>query len=81
MTFIWFFTELFVIAILLIYMIAEYAHPNDTAFGSRKSSRFLVWFGFFVSFLPMLFVMIDLNNSLLPEPKSVKNWWNLIAGT
>lgn len=81
MTYIWFFTELFVLAILLIYLIAEYAHPNDTAFGSLKSSRFLVWFGFFVSFLPMLFVMMDLNNSLLPEPHNIKLVWDLIAGT
>jgi hypothetical protein len=30
---IWFFTELFIIAIAMVYLVAENAHPNDTTFG------------------------------------------------
>ena len=81
MAFIWFSTELFVVAILLIYLIAEYAHPHDTSFGSMKLSRFLVWLGFFNSFVPLLFVMIDSNNSRIEEPLDISWAWNLIAGT
>ena len=71
MSFIWFSVELFIIAIFLVYLIAEYAHPNDTSFGSMKVSRFVVWLGFFTSFIPLLFVLIDSNNSRADDPLDI----------
>jgi hypothetical protein len=40
-------------------MIAEFAHANDTAFGRSWISRLIIWFGFTISFIPILLVHLD----------------------
>lgn len=55
----WFFTEVLMIGVLNIYLIAHYAHPNDTSFGSHKLTRFVCWIGFTIVYIPILLVHLD----------------------
>ena len=63
LTKVWFFTQIVVVAISMVYMIAEFAHPNDTEFGRSIISRIIIWLGFTMSFLPIMLVHLDFSNS------------------
>lgn len=53
----------FLIIIGNIYFLAKYAHPKDTPFGSSIPMRIIVVLGYTVSYLPIIFVLLDVANT------------------
>ena len=57
---IWFFAEVLINAVLVMYGIAHLAHPNETDFGKSKFTRFLVWLGLSLVIIPFFLVHLDI---------------------
>jgi len=54
--FIFIFLELVAITIYYVYFMAAFAHPEDTKFGRSSWSRAVPFFGFILSYVPILSV-------------------------
>ena len=63
----------------MIYMIAEFAHPNDTNFGKSIISRVVIWLGFTMSFVPIMLVHLDYEDSIEQSGQDMnKNKFNTL---
>ena len=48
-----------VVPVYLIYYLATYGHPEDTAFGSSKFAKLMVMIGYSINFCQILSVQFD----------------------
>jgi hypothetical protein len=49
-----------VLMIYLVYFLAHYAHPEDTAFGKSKLARIVIYTGYFFAYILILTVQFDI---------------------
>ena len=61
--FAYFITQMVIVVIAMVYMIAHFAHPNDTEFGKKWYVRILVFIGFVLSFCPLILVHLDVTEN------------------
>ena len=60
----WFLAQVSIVALAMLYLIAELAHHNDTAFGKSLISRTVIWLGLTMSCIPMILVHVDFEQTI-----------------